>query len=760
MDKSLAQEVVGSSERSSRPGSSNEKVESKEPVHPATVPTARKTEKDKVDVENQKELLQKHFTELFELPDERLLEDYACALQDKLALIHGRMYISDHYVCFASTIFKQTMKKISFKEITGLYKKNTAIVFPNAIEIHTKDQRLFFMSFIFRDQAFHSLWIRWENAKKEITQQIRSARSSVVSRKKIDTDSEESNDDSEDSEDSDSDDNNQQDSDDSEEEVEHHDDAADSDAESEENEDDTSSKHSAHAAAFVGTSLDSATSAATSGLGLQAALTNAAARQSLAAIDTSKLKPADSEPGYRMVKRRSNSWSNDLIRKSMDESSQPAADNNNNESHNKTEPESNEQFTTLPIIDIPCKHLGLDEAGSDYYINELYPVSVAQFFHTLLADKSEFWISVNLVHDYTENVCSPWALDEAKCCYVRNISFVSPVNAVIGPKQTRVQATQRIRFDSPDHLVLDHSSVSKDVPYGDTFYIVTRYEVTKKGNGCLFQVATAVKFTKTVWGMKGMIERISIDSSRNFNQKFATMAKEKFPAPAAAVIEKPKPTKQRVAKPTKTKKRKQVVAQPEAPKPVTQQSLVSAITELTSSPLVSDIVRAIYLLLLFVLFVLVFSLYSTIAHLNDQIALSTTAASKAENKILFLQHFVETVVRNITGVDGALKEQWVLWQSHKELLNKLDGYKIQMDLLKSEIEKTQHMLGDLELEGLNADKVFEDATPTSIFSFFFKMLVLGAISYAVYWAILNKDMILQTMSTPKKTNPPTHSKTD
>ena len=53
------------------------------------------------------------------------------------------------------------------------------------------------------------------------------------------------------------------------------------------------------------------------------------------------------------------------------------------------------------------------------------------------------------------------------------------------------------------HFSFDHLSVSKDVPYGDTFYIVTRYEVTKKGNGCMLQVATAVKFTKTVWGMKG-----------------------------------------------------------------------------------------------------------------------------------------------------------------------------------------------------------------------------------------------------------------
>lgn len=255
-----------------------------------------------------------------------------------------------------------------------------------------------------------------------------------------------------------------------------------------------------------------------------------------------------------------------------------------------------------------------------------------------------------------------------------------------------------------------------------------------------------------------MIERLSTDSSRNFNQKFATMAKEKFPAPVTPpVLEKPKAHKPKASKPSKTKKKKPV--QPEAPKPAASQSLIATITELTTSPLVSDIVRAIYLLLLFILFVLVFSLYSTIAHLNDQVSLSMTAASKAENKILFLQHFVETVVRNVTGAEGTLKEQWVLWQSHKELLNKLDGYKIQMDLLKSEIEKTQHMLGDLELEGLNGDKVFEDATPTSVFAFLFKMSVLAAIAYAVYWAILNKDMILQTMAPPKKPNPP-HSKTE
>jgi len=51
----------------------------------------------------------------------------------------------------------KTQKVISFLEIRSLQKKNTLLVFPNAIEITTPTTQLFFGSFIFRDQAFQLL---------------------------------------------------------------------------------------------------------------------------------------------------------------------------------------------------------------------------------------------------------------------------------------------------------------------------------------------------------------------------------------------------------------------------------------------------------------------------------------------------------------------------------------------------------------------------------------------------------------------------
>ncbi|KAG4301405.1 hypothetical protein PCK1_002331 [Pneumocystis canis] len=93
--------------------------------------------------------------------DDYLIDDYASALQKDI-LLHGRMYVSETYVCFNSNIFGWiTNLVISFLEIVSIDKKCTAVVFPNAIQITTLHAKYIFSSFISRDTTYDLLINIW-----------------------------------------------------------------------------------------------------------------------------------------------------------------------------------------------------------------------------------------------------------------------------------------------------------------------------------------------------------------------------------------------------------------------------------------------------------------------------------------------------------------------------------------------------------------------------------------------------------------------
>ncbi|XP_048673865.2 protein Aster-C isoform X3 [Caretta caretta] len=108
------------------------------------------------------------------LPDlERLIVDYACALQKDI-LLQGRMYLSENWLCFHSNIFRwETTISIALKDITFVTKEKTARLIPNAIQIVTEGEKFFFTSFSARDRSYLSIFRLWQNAllDKRLTKQ-------------------------------------------------------------------------------------------------------------------------------------------------------------------------------------------------------------------------------------------------------------------------------------------------------------------------------------------------------------------------------------------------------------------------------------------------------------------------------------------------------------------------------------------------------------------------------------------------------------
>lgn len=59
---------------------------------------------------------------------EMLIVDYSCALQREI-LAHGRLYVTQNYLCFYANIFRwETTVVIKCREITSMTKEKTALV--------------------------------------------------------------------------------------------------------------------------------------------------------------------------------------------------------------------------------------------------------------------------------------------------------------------------------------------------------------------------------------------------------------------------------------------------------------------------------------------------------------------------------------------------------------------------------------------------------------------------------------------------------
>ncbi|CAL8277166.1 unnamed protein product [Merluccius merluccius] len=89
--------------------------------------------------------------------DELLKQSYTCALQKDI-LYQGKMFVSDHWICFHSKVFgRDTKITIPVLSVALIKKTKTAILVPNAIVIATTTERHVFVSFLSRDNTFKLL---------------------------------------------------------------------------------------------------------------------------------------------------------------------------------------------------------------------------------------------------------------------------------------------------------------------------------------------------------------------------------------------------------------------------------------------------------------------------------------------------------------------------------------------------------------------------------------------------------------------------
>jgi len=106
------------------------------------------------------------FHKLFtEIPDDdRLLDDFSCALSREI-LLQGRLYVSEHSLCFISNLLGWvTSLVIPFDDVIHIDRRSTAGLFPNGIIIETQESKQAFASFVSRDQTLNFISTVWSRS--------------------------------------------------------------------------------------------------------------------------------------------------------------------------------------------------------------------------------------------------------------------------------------------------------------------------------------------------------------------------------------------------------------------------------------------------------------------------------------------------------------------------------------------------------------------------------------------------------------------
>ncbi|KDE02887.1 hypothetical protein MVLG_06606 [Microbotryum lychnidis-dioicae p1A1 Lamole] len=114
---------------------------------------------------------------------------------------------------------------------------------------------------------------------------------------------------------------------------------------------------------------------------------------------------------------------------------------------------------------------------------------------------------------------SDWAPEKSDSnLLARNLSYIKPLSAPIGPKQTKcmiLDETAHVDFD--DYVCVITTTRTPDVPSGGSFAVKTRTSMTwARNNSCRVVVTTGVVWTGRSM-LKGIIERSCIEGQKTYH---------------------------------------------------------------------------------------------------------------------------------------------------------------------------------------------------------------------------------------------------
>ncbi|XP_074928252.1 protein Aster-C isoform X3 [Chelonoidis abingdonii] len=421
------------------------------------------------------------------LPDlERLIVDYACALQKDI-LLQGRLYLSENWLCFHSNIFRwETTISIALKDITFMTKEKTARLIPNAIQIVTEGEKFFFTSFSARDRSYLNIFRLWQNAlldkrltKHEFWQLVQQSYGSELGLNSEEMESFYSS----------SEDNGQSRS-------SICDDSGDRDEKL------PKAIREIHepiiqiveAEPFHGNTLPGGSEQEES--------------QNEKQNKRSPLLPSENKP-VKLERCR-------LLAQSLE----PIENENllEKSSASDTEEEAKE---TVPENDLHGR----------LFINRVFKISADKMFEMIFTN-SHFMQRFLNTRNIVDAVSTPWNMDGSGN-QLRTLTYTIMINNPLIGKYTTATEKQILNKLSQkgQSYRVDAEVLTHDVPYHDYFYTVNRYSITRTSNQkCRLRLSTDVKYKKQPWGLiKSLIEKNTWSGiEENFKQLESDLLMEEY----------------------------------------------------------------------------------------------------------------------------------------------------------------------------------------------------------------------------------------
>ncbi|CAH1797340.1 unnamed protein product [Owenia fusiformis] len=381
--------------------------------------------------------------------DERLIVDYSCALQKEI-LVHGRLYVTQNWICFYANIFRwETVLTIRCKDISALTKEKTARVIPNAIQILTKNEKYFFTSLSARDKTYLMLFRVWQNAlmdqpmsAQELWQWVHYSYGDELGLTSSDDDY-----------------------------VQPEDDSKVEDKEG-----------------TLTPNMKAPLDSPASSIGLANGDLNHSPVDSISMCsdDVGLLM----KPVPAMMVTRSESMDGPANAEVPTDMGDTTDDDEEGE--------------------VACTghdHMNLT------MINDIYEFSVDQMFEMLFTD-SKFSKDFTEARKTTDLVTSHWTDDDAEGNKTRTLSYTLSLNHALGPKTSIATEKQVCYAQSKPGIiyVVDCEVANQGIPYADSFYVVQRYCITRVLNHkCRLRITSEIKYKKYVFGLvKNFIDKNTI----------------------------------------------------------------------------------------------------------------------------------------------------------------------------------------------------------------------------------------------------------
>ncbi|KAM8731124.1 protein Aster-C isoform 4-T4 [Acanthopagrus schlegelii] len=402
------------------------------------------------------------FKKLFkELPEsERLLLDYPCALQRDI-LLQGRLYLSQRWLCFYSNVFWSTKITLTLKDIVTMTREKTARLIPNAIQVCTSTEKLFFTSFSAREKSFQGVFRIWQNTLLEKPLSSSEFWQMVKQHYGYDLGL-------------------------SHEEMESLQIAAESNMQTSLTAkpcgDDGPGRLERNSLRLPGLEpLDASTPQGEdlpSPLGSQ----NSACMQ-----EDSRTSPTQQRSPAPALDR--------LAPERVSKRSSLSLDLNANE-NGVTEPSGSESVEDVE------ERVGLPEVQGRLYLNKVFHISAKKMFELLFTESSFIRRFMN-IRKTTNASSTAWQKD-ASGNMKRSLNYTIAIsNPLIGKSSTATE-NQTLYKESRDghYYLLDSEVYTHDVPYHDYFYTQNRYYIIRNSKKkCRLRVYTDVKYKKQPWGL-------------------------------------------------------------------------------------------------------------------------------------------------------------------------------------------------------------------------------------------------------------------